>query len=77
MTRQRKAFPHHDDEDVGRGVDDLVQPDDVRVAAHPQDVDLSPHLVHDVQVLDAALVDDLHRHLLVGYHVLRHCCGGW
>ena len=46
------------------------------VAAHLQDVNLPPDLVHHVQILDAVLVDDLHRHLLVRHHVLCHY-GKW
>lgn len=74
-TLTLSGLSYHDNEDVRGCVDDLIQPDDVRVAAHSQDVNLSPDLVHDVQVLDPALVDDLHGHLLVGHHVLGHCCG--
>ena len=40
------------------------------MAAHSEDVDLSANFVHDVQVFDAALVDDLDRDLLVGNIVL-------
>eukprot|EP00601_Ochromonadales_sp_CCMP2298_P032521 CAMPEP_0173349030 /NCGR_PEP_ID=MMETSP1144-20121109/14078_1 /TAXON_ID=483371 /ORGANISM="non described non described, Strain CCMP2298" /LENGTH=79 /DNA_ID=CAMNT_0014296773 /DNA_START=1743 /DNA_END=1981 /DNA_ORIENTATION=+ len=52
------------------GVDDLVQSDDVRVRAHLQDVDLSPHLLSHLQVLDLALVQDLHSHLQASHDVV-------
>ena len=45
----------------------------MRMAAHLKNVNLPPNLVHDVETLNAALTDDLHRHLLVCQSVLGDC----
>lgn len=63
---------HHNHEDVARGVDDLVQPNDVRVSAKLQDVDLSLHLLIHVQSLDLASVQDFHCDLVPSQHVHPH-----
>lgn len=82
MQRVKHAFScrkptDHDDEDVRRSVDDLVESDDMRMAAHLENMNLPPNLVHDVEALDAALTDDLHRHLLVCQSVLGDCSGSF
>ena len=62
----------HDHEYVRGRVDDLVQADDVWVRAHLEYVDLPPHLLCHLHVLDAALVQDLHGYFLSSHHVMRH-----
>lgn len=61
-----RCFAHHNHEDVARRIDYLVKPDDVRMSAELQDVDLSLYLVFHVQVMDLVSVQNFHRYLVAG-----------
>mmetsp|Transcript_462 Transcript_462/g.1694 ORF Transcript_462/g.1694 Transcript_462/m.1694 type:complete len:352 (+) Transcript_462:415-1470(+) len=65
------AHELHDNVQLGLGLDDLLQLDDVRVAQALEDVDLVVELRDQAAVLrlDLALVDDLHRQLLAAHDV--------
>ena len=62
----------HNYEYVRRRVDNLVQPDDVGVGAHLQDVDLSANFLRHFHVLDSALVQDFNCYFLAGDDMVRH-----
>mmetsp|Transcript_10454 Transcript_10454/g.43278 ORF Transcript_10454/g.43278 Transcript_10454/m.43278 type:complete len:343 (+) Transcript_10454:2484-3512(+) len=62
----------HDHVDVVRGLEDLIQADDVRVHEQPQDLDLPANLLLHVDGLDLLAVQDLDGHLVPGEDVLGH-----
>lgn len=60
----------HHHKDVGRGVDDFVEADDVWVGAHFEDVDLAADFFAHVQLFDAVAVEDFDGDLCVCVCVL-------
>ena len=53
-----------DKENVGRGVDDFVQPNDVRVCTQMQNVDFPLYFFFHPQLFDLGLVQNLDRNLV-------------